>query len=875
MDEAERDTYLKHSCGSDKELLKEVKSLLNQADSEHLKEPFVDVESSFVFSEDKTSVDHTIGPYRVIKSLGAGGMGQVYLAVRNDEEFERFVALKVIRKGTVSDEILKRFYEERQILASLSHPNIARLFDGGTTKNGMPWFAMEYIEGQPITEYCNQYHLTVEEKINLFLKVCSAVQYAHSNLVIHRDLKPANIIITPEGTPKLLDFGIAKLLDPKLTEQTLLETRPEQKFWTPQYAAPEQVKGEAITTATDVYALGVLLHKLLAGTYPFDFKDKSIKEVERIITEQPPVAMSQCVQGGELKKTLSGDLDAVILKALRKEPLRRFQSIEQLYEDIERFLKGYPVKARPETIVYRANKFVRRNKLIASISLALIFVLTTATILSTNFALEKQQAEARAQAEAEEAKRQTIVANTVNEFLQQLLGQADPMINPEGKNLTLTEAVELAQGLVEDSFTGQPEIESAVRLALGEIDMNLGQLDRSAKQLELALKLATDSYGKEHRHTFLARAQYGLVLNRLGQFDKAERVLKEGLEEARSAPKENWDMASKIDNELGLLYLNQGSGAAAESHLLISAKRDSATYGVEAPKRLTTLHNLTGALWMQGKKEEALKIAKHILEIRRGKYKESHPKLTQSLNLLSFFYVQTNQYEKALPLKREDLKMRQSLYDKDHPDLARGMHNLAHLLNIMDRSKEALPIQEEAVAMWKNTLPTEHPDVQRGHIILSKIYQSLNQYEEAASLIKNYISEFTNIESTENSLTTNLLTEMANARFAAGQFDKAEYSYLQLVSELESTNGINNSEYLSVKSKLGEIKIQQGKLQEAETYILESAEAVINLENVSSDITHQIVQRAIKYCKITNQKEKITFWRNYLENSAKQLAGDE
>jgi len=362
--------------------------------------------------------DQDIGPYRLIRQLGQGGMGAVYLAERVDAEYQKQVAIKLIKRGMDSQFILRRFRNERQILASLDHPNIARLLDGGTTRDGRPFFVMEYIDGKPIGQYCDDRILSTAQRIQLFRTVCSAVHYAHQNLVIHRDIKPGNILITADGTPKLLDFGIAKLLNPEGAGDTIDATAAAIRLMTPEYASPEQVKGELVTTATDVYSLGVVLYELLTGHRPYRLTSHAPQEIARVICgvepERPSTAVSRTetiptADGTEsisltpeevsktreglpekLRRRLRGDLDNIVLMAMRKEPARRYASVAQLSNDLERHLEGRPVSARPDTFWYRTGKFVRRNKL-AVIAAAAIFITLIGGIVSTTIQERKAQ----------------------------------------------------------------------------------------------------------------------------------------------------------------------------------------------------------------------------------------------------------------------------------------------------------------------------------------------------------------------------------------------------------------------------------------------------------------------------------------------------
>jgi non-specific serine/threonine protein kinase/serine/threonine-protein kinase len=386
-----------------------------------------------------------VGPYRLIRELGRGGMGTVYLAVRSDDAFQKRVAVKILKRGMDTEAIVRRFRNERQILASLEHPHIAGLLDGGTTPDGLPYFAMEYVEGQPIDEYADAQHLDTTGRLRLFRKVCAAVQYAHQNLIIHRDLKPANVLVTADGTPKLLDFGIAKLLNPELGGATLAPTVAGFNLMTPEYASPEQVRGEAVTTATDVYSLGVLLYELLTGRRPYRLNSRSPEEIARVVCNSTPVRPStavtrvadfagsdavtgepavtlaeihftgtgrqRAVDPERLSRRLAGDLDNIVLKALSKEPGRRYLSVDQFSEDVRRHLQGLPVIARKDTLGYRTAKFVRRNRA-AVAGAAAVFLALVGGIVGTTWQARVARAE-RARAE----QRFNDVRHLANSFL--------------------------------------------------------------------------------------------------------------------------------------------------------------------------------------------------------------------------------------------------------------------------------------------------------------------------------------------------------------------------------------------------------------------------------------------------------------------------
>nr|MDQ5838442.1 serine/threonine protein kinase [Acidobacteriota bacterium] len=384
LPQAERRGFIASACAGDDTLREQVEALVAQSEQagDFIEAPAVAVAGftggpSLTIKQDALEdpmVGRRVGSYRIVREVGRGGMGAVYLAERADSAFHKRVALKVVKRGMDTDFILRRFRHERQILASFDHPNIARLLDGGTTEEGLPYFVMEYVEGQPVYRYCDAQRLGVAERLRLFCQVCSAVTYAHQHLVVHRDLKPSNVLVTKDGSPKLLDFGIAKLLNPEMMPDTVTPTASAMRLMTPEYASPEQVQGLAVTPASDIYALGVMLYELLTGHRPYRFANRSPHEVARVICEDEPEQPSRAVSqvegvmpvetptGGEsatveaacrarssspdaLRRELAGNLDNIIMKALRKEPGRRYSTVEEMREDISRHLEGRPISA--------------------------------------------------------------------------------------------------------------------------------------------------------------------------------------------------------------------------------------------------------------------------------------------------------------------------------------------------------------------------------------------------------------------------------------------------------------------------------------------------------------------------------------------------
>ncbi len=555
-----RAAYLTETCAGDDELRGEVVSLLAAHDDAG---EFIEVPAVAAITHSETEdgalsvVGQRIGPYQVLREIGHGGMGTVYLATRADDQFKKRVAIKLVRRGMDSDFIVRRFRHERQILASLDHPNIARLFDGGTTEDGLPYFVMEYIEGLPMDEYCDRQQLTTVERLELFRTVCAAVQYAHQNLVVHRDLKPGNILITADGTPKLLDFGIAKLLNPELTGDTIDVTMTGMKLMTPGYASPEQARGEAITTASDVYSLGVVLYELLTGHRPYHVSARPPHEVMRVICEEQPSKPSTAVskdevitnsdgsakttitpemvsrtregQPDKLRKRLSGDLDNIVLMALRKEPQRRYTSVSQFAEDLRRHLTGLPVIAREDTVGYRTGKFVTRHK--AGVAAAvLIAIALLGGMMTTMWQARKAE------------RRFNDVRKLANSFLFELHDAIEKLPgSTPARALLVKRALEYLNSLGQEA-TNDPTLQRELATAYEKVAQiqgdpfyaNLGDIDGSLQSYRKA-SVIREALMKAAPQDATARAEWATCLTHLGDLLGYTRSANDALEMYRKA----------------------------------------------------------------------------------------------------------------------------------------------------------------------------------------------------------------------------------------------------------------------------------------------------------------------------------------------------
>ena len=733
----EQPAFLDQACGDDTSLRDEVASLLELDD----KPAFLDQPVLSVHGRDPDLGQH-VGSYEIVDLLGRGGMGAVYLARRRDDYRQR-VALKLIKRGMDSDEIVRRFQNERQILADLDHPNIARLLDGGTAADGRPFLVMEYVEGEPIDRYCDRHKLSTRDRLQLFLKVCSAVHLSHQHLVVHRDLKPGNILVNNAGIPKLLDFGIAKLLEPEPAFRTLA-TLPEQRPMTLRYASPEQVRGEVVATASDTYALGVVLYQLLTGHHPNDFEDSSqgsAVEIIRRICEHEPQRPSTAIRGHKtvgkgdnvvhltpelissmrdgdprrLGRRLRGDVDAIVLKALRKEPGERYGSVEQFAEDIRRFLDGRPVVARKGTFTYLAGKFVRRNRLALAVFL-LILIFSVATTLLWR-----------------EAVREGRRADRGRQLAEGLLKFSDPG-RQESQEVLLDRAAHLLGEILEED----PEDWGEFLHPLGVFYRNLGLYDKARPLMESSYEMIRRQYVGDHSQLAEGINNLAALSYDIGDYETAETLFQEALA-MRQRLGQDETMTVKNLNNLATIRMSRGEFTEAEKLYRQGLEIRERNSGPRDLNVATSLRSLANLLYIRGDADQAEPLLRRALDIRQEHYQRRDARVASVLDKLGSVRLALGDDGEAETLLSEALDIQREILGDEHPLVAHTRSNLAALYlrrqGAADDLNEAGRLLQAALTTLLKEKPAGDWEIARVESLRGAYLTRLGLYAEAEPLL--------------------------------------------------------------------------------------------------------------------------------------------
>jgi serine/threonine-protein kinase len=854
---ADRPGFLDSACDGDLSLRQEVESLLEASGKtvSFLRKPVQQAARQFDDSDEILS-DRQIGAYRLLHVLGEGGMGRVHLAARADQMYRQQVAIKLMHPGFAQTQrMLLRFGAERQILANLNHPNIARLLDGGVDK-GLPYLVMEYVDGLPIDEYCRKNKVGTEARLRLFRTVCGAVEYAHKNLVVHRDIKPGNILVTADGVPKLLDFGIAKLLAPDGGDLT--QTRTAERMMTPEYASPEQVRGDTITTSTDVYALGVLLYELLSGRRPFHLDTASPIEVARVICEQAPTAPSVVGKANpdfappDAARKLSGDLDNIVLMALRKEPARRYVSVGQLSEDVEAFLGGYPIRARTDAWGYRSGKFIQRHK-------AAVMAAAVIAVALVGFGIGMGLLARRAERQRLAAERETQFLNSI--FLSTTPDQA------RGKPVTGVELLDQGAKRVESEFAGEPELQATLFDNIGRAYMSFGLSQKAEPVMQRAYDLRRQTIGDSNLDTAatldglattirlefdykraeplfrkaLAMRQAKLSptdplvaqsLSNLGEClyweennPEAESLLRQALVIQRShGPTE--DLGS-TDNYLSLVLQRKGEFQEAlqllREAVVISKKID----GDDSSNYANSLHNLAGALIDAGDWTGAEAMDRESLAIRRKINGPGHPDLGYPLNNLGFIFLEKGDWASAEPFLKENLEIRRSLSNKRDARLAGALNNWARMLQEKGDYKAAEENYQQAIAIMREATSSQSWGLAKMLSNLGLLRADQGRYAEAEQLERQAMEMRQKLGGDESPDMATSLINVALVRSLQHDAASAEPLLRRALEIRKKEMTPGHPAILSTEVRLGEVLIDEGKTTEAEM-LLQQAVAEIH-----------------------------------------------
>lgn len=636
-----------------------------------------------------------LGAYRIEREIGAGGMGTVFLASRADEAYERRVAIKVLSNVFASADERRRFLAERQILADLAHPNIAQLLDGGTTAEGTPYLVMEYIEGVPIDRYCTDAQLTLEERLHLFLRVCGAVQFAHQRLVIHRDIKPGNILVTADGTPKLLDFGIAKLLDTTAATGTIAQTLLGARLLTPQHASPEQIRGEPVTTASDVYSLGVLLFRLLTGRYPHEPPHAGPAAMERAILEEP--AQRPSVAAGEHRRRLAGDLDNIVLQALRKDPERRYATVRELAHDLECFLAQRPVAARADSAGYRLRKFIGRHRAGVVAGAAAIATLIALVGFHTVRLAHERDLQARERATAER----------VSQFMVDIFRVADPWSGrPE---VTARELLDQAYEGIDRELADQPLTAAKLRVAMGRAYGGLAMYGRAVELEREALELRRANLPADDPAVAEALHYLGSMQAESGNYAAAREDLEAALAMRSRQPGTATLPLGETLTRLAFVQMREGDYPAMRASL----ERALAIHleAVGPDHRLTAdVHALQSAYhWMVGELAPAQQAAQRALAIEERQPQPDQLRLAGFLHSLGLLAWQRGEHARAIGLYERELALREQRLGPEHPSLALALYGLGNSNANLGRYEQSFACFRRAAALQEKALgPDSH-----------------------------------------------------------------------------------------------------------------------------------------------------------------------
>ena len=833
----QRAAFLRDACGTDDDLRDEVESLL----AAHIEagdglgalsqNPWLSH-----FAENIPAPD-SVGPYRLIRKLGEGGMGQVWLAEQT-EPVRRNVALKLIRSGLFRDGLLQRFNAERQSLAMMDHPSIARVFEAGSTPAGQPYLIMEYVPGLPITEFCDQKKLKIRERLELFIQACEGVQHAHQKAIIHRDLKPANILVMEidgRPVPRIIDFGLAKAAGPALTEDPMV-TQEGTFVGTPGYMSPEQADpgGRDVDTRTDVYSLGVILYVLLSGSLPFDTKKQPLHEVLRQLREEDPprpsvrfgaaiheessvaTAARREADPAHLLSALRGDLDSIAMKALEKDLARRYGTPSDLAADIGRYLRNEPVIARPASAGYRLRKYARRQRLGVSAAMAFVFLLA-------GFAVTQAIQVRRITRERDRA-------DSAMQFMTGMFKVSDPG-ESRGNTITAREILDRASANIESGTIADPELRAEMMDVMGQVYGNLGLYGRAESLLKNAVDLRTRVLGFRHPRTLTSMDELGWVLNREGHYKEAEPLQRKTIDLRRkSLGPQHPDTLRSMTN-LASTLVQEGHYPGAEQLQRQALDLQRRSPGPEHPDTLRSMTNLGNTLYRAGRYKEAEKLQRETLEIQRRVLGGEHPDTLRSASNLANTLVRLGRYADAESLQRETLDQRRRVLGPEHPDTLVTTTDLAVSLKRQGHYPEAEKLERDTLGIQRRVLGPEHPSTLMSMNNLASTLNMQNRYAEAEQLLREALDIQRRTLGAEHPETLRSMVNLASSLRKQGRYAEAEKLGRQALDIRLRVLGPDHQDTALSEYNLAIVEEYVGKSEEALRLLRESVDHGLSTAN--------------------------------------------
>ncbi len=806
LDASQRKKFLNRECGTDPALRAEIESLLAASEDTTIffDHGFPGPSSSNVDEQvgDDPSLGRVLGAYRLMRRLGEGGMGQVFLAARIDGEFDQQVAIKLMRTPWIGPELLQRFLAERQILARLEHPGIARLIDAGTSPLGQPYLVMDYVDGVPIDHFCKQQQLSIRQRLRLFLKVCEAVKHAHARLVVHRDIKPSNVMVTADGSPRLLDFGIARLLDGDPDTPAL--TRIPGQFLTPEYASPEQVRGEPITTASDVYSLGVMLYQLLTDQLPFRLTDTTPQQLVDLVCTKVPTRPSQRSGSGDATarngwfRELRGDIDTMVMQALGKTPEHRYPSVAALADDIERYLECRPILARPPSRTYVMSRFLRRHRAAASVAgIALTAVI--AGIVTATWGMVTSQAE------RDRAEQAALRAEQTTGFVTRMLSSIDPDRARGADTTLLKELLADAATRAPLELEHQPAVLGEIRRVIGITYLQIGEFDRARDHLNAAVRLADSDRrqslqsrldltrhaaytrnpetGLEHVEALLRKAEdlpaedpiritaLGMQAQFLldsGQPEAAAIAVHQVLELTQHHPASVL-VSERIAARMMQSQVHMMAGEFEQSLTHLERARSEAEQwtdpGAERYRRMV-LSSLALNHLLREDYAGGIPLLHRSIELIETGYGSEHPMLVVEVNNLANALQSSGELEAARPTFERALKLARNVHGTDSLMALQIQSNYADLLRQLGETEAAAASQREVISLAQRSLPNDHPLHGRFHVRLGQAELELGNVHSAVEQFSVGVDRLTSRHGSEHPDSIAALQALASARQA-------------------------------------------------------------------------------------------------------------